>query len=291
MHKHTLWYTRKNGDIKGPFPPKVISQHLVLGRLKLTDEVSVDRLVWHPISEITMLIPDVLRIDLSNETNQQMLEVAKRNADERLISQPYDGERRSKESLGSTRPGYQTVDEVLEERNPPANKFKMIVFVVLFVGLLISVVVFQNPGPDKPAMDCAAAPGPGVNWSNCQLLGVKLDGLDMHAAIIRNANLSGSSLRKINLEGSDLAYSNLGLTNMGQAKLKGALLTGASFQGAYMRGADLRDADLRYVDFWGADLMGVSLSGAKLDHAVWIDRRVCAVGSVGECILDAPTEN
>jgi len=45
----------------------------------------------------------------------------------------------------------------------------------------------------------------------------------------------------------------------------------------------LRDADFGQANLQGANLTGVKLNGVKLGQAIWVDGRVCANGSVGEC--------
>ncbi len=278
---HKLWYTRKNGEVKGPFPTKVISQDLLLGRLTKTDEVSTDKILWRAIGEVKSLIPEVMTADLSNDINRQMLEAAKRNADERGMDKLHGVERRIHESEDEVKHRHQRSDTFSPE--PSKSNIAALMLIFAFVAVLVAVAVLHSPTSEEPGMDCTTEPAPGVNWSNCLLLGSLLDGTDLSSAKIRNANISGSSLKRVKLSNSDLAYTNFGVSNLLQADLSNAQLVGASFQGAYMRGANLTGSDLSYADFRGADLLGATFKDAKLDHAVWVDKRVCAVGSVGEC--------
>ncbi len=292
MPEYTLWFTRKNNQVKGPFPARVISQHLLLGRLHMDDEVSSDQKTWRRVGGISALVPAVMKADLSDPANQQLLEMARRNADERLFKNRHadDGhgvahERRSEEP-----------DEVVKHRAAKAAVFEqahqggertsskfVLVIVALFISALIGLAMLYSPPPDGPDMDCSAAPAPGVNWSNCQLQGMRLEGADLNGAYIRNANIAGSDLRGASLEGADLAYSNISLSHLQRANLRGVNMVGANLQGSKLNGANLSEADLSYVDFLAAELSGANLQGARLDHAVWVDKRVCAVGSVGEC--------
>ena len=67
--------------------------------------------------------------------------------------------------------------------------------------------------------------------------------------------------------------------------LSGASLVGANLARADLAYADLRGADLSYSDLSGAVIGGALLTAARLDHAVWVDGRVCRPGSRGSCVL------
>jgi len=45
----------------------------------------------------------------------------------------------------------------------------------------------------------------------------------------------------------------------------------------------LRESNLSNADLTGAKLKTAKLEGARLDHTIWLDGRVCAIGSVGKC--------
>ena len=73
--KNTLWYLRDKGVVSGPFPNSIITNHLVLGRLCMQDEVSSDKHNWHRIIDFEELHPQ-----LDNNKNKEKL---KRRLDER----------------------------------------------------------------------------------------------------------------------------------------------------------------------------------------------------------------
>jgi hypothetical protein len=297
MQVYTLWYTRRNGEVRGPFPRAVIAQYLLLNRLRKEDEVSIDQKQWQPIAAVEELVPSVMRADLTDSSVQRTLELARRGADERLAidrRQQGDGEHDGLRS-GIERRAAEP-DEVLEHRKAktemlvagrtaqPTNTLLAVVIVLVIAGILVALALNYSPQPSAPDVDCAAAPAAGVNWSNCSLQGGRFDQATLQQALIRNADLSSSSLFSADLQGADLAFSNLSLANLANANLHGALLTGTKLNSSDLSGADLSGADLAYADLSGANLSGANLAGAKLDQAVWIDKTICARGSVGQCL-------
>ena len=78
-----MWYLRKNGEVKGPYPAGLISRYILLGRINDGDEVSGDGEEWLVIRDIPELIPDVMKGDASDPLVQERLQAARRWADER----------------------------------------------------------------------------------------------------------------------------------------------------------------------------------------------------------------
>lgn len=303
MQAYTLWYTRKNGEVRGPFPRAVIAQYLLLKRLIMADEVSIDQKEWLPIDVVEELVPAVMRGDLTgpdSDDNQAQLELARRNADERLAidrrkqsdTSAYagmrHGERRATEPDAVLEHRKLKTEMFVEARKTlPTNTILAVVIVLVIAGALLMLALNYTPPPSEPAPDCAAAPAPGVNWSNCALQGARFDHSNLQQALIRNADLSGSNLWSANLQGADLAFTNLSLANLQNANLQNTQLMGTKLNSSDLTGADLRGADLSYADLSGANLADVSLDGAKLDQTVWIDKNICARGSVGQCLAGA----
>jgi len=115
---------------------------------------------------------------------------------------------------------------------------------------------------------------PGVDWHESSMAQIRLDG-----ANLRGANLSRSILQLANLKGA-----NLMLINLEGAHLHAANLQNANLMMANLAGASLLDADLRGANLRGANLSKAILIQARFDGATWTDGRVCAAGSVGECL-------
>ena len=297
MQAYTLWYTRKDGEIRGPFPRAVIAQYLLLSRLRKEDEVSVDQKHWQPIYTIDELIPAVMKADLTDPNNEKRLKLAKRGADERLaLDRRKEGDGAESEELrNSERRGPEAEDElehrkikteiIVEARKAqPTNTVLAVVIVLAIAGILLALALNYKPQPSEPDADCAAAPVAGVNWNNCNLQGGSFDRSNLQQALARSADLTGGSFLSANLQGADFAFANLSLTNMQHANLHNARLLGVKLNSADLTGADLSGADLSYADLSSANLTGANLEGANLNQAVWIDKTICARGSVGSCL-------
>jgi hypothetical protein len=46
MENYQVWFLRRDGELIGSFPDALLAQHIVLGRVRETDEVSVDAHYW-----------------------------------------------------------------------------------------------------------------------------------------------------------------------------------------------------------------------------------------------------
>lgn len=113
---------------------------------------------------------------------------------------------------------------------------------------------------------------PRINLNHADLSGV-----DLHGAILVDADLSGANLSHADLSGVDLHGAFLSDADLRDADLRdadlcgadlcGADLCGAGLHGAYLRGADLCDADLCGANLSGADLRIANLRNANLHNA------------------------
>ncbi len=292
-----LWFVRRNGDVRGPFPTTAISQFLLVGRLHKFDEVSEDQQVWQAIDDIEELVSEVMKADLTDPVKRSNLEASKHGADERSgeerrheddpeHQEQREGERRIVDSVDKHTERQARMSQRLAEAEQKAKRQNTIMTVVLVVvcAVILGLMIFSDPDEAIPDIDCTTAPASGVNWSNCDLQGADLSAVDLSKSHIRNANLSSAVFFRANLQGVDLAYSNLGLSNLRLADMRGASLVGSNFRNSDMRGADLAGADLSYANLEGAQMVGVNLEGARLDKTIWIDGERCADGSVGGCI-------
>ncbi|MDH4133807.1 MAG: DUF4339 domain-containing protein, partial [Gammaproteobacteria bacterium] len=77
---HRLWYVRRAGEERGPFPKAQIEREVLLGRIHADDDLSHDRIVWRPLAEIEELQPET-PADTKNARQRQRL--ARLHADER----------------------------------------------------------------------------------------------------------------------------------------------------------------------------------------------------------------
>jgi len=85
------WYTRRSGIVRGPFSAEYITRYILLGRIRLDDELSQDRISWSRANRFGEFLSPELA-NLSSWEDYQQLVVARMQADERR------GERRCRET-------------------------------------------------------------------------------------------------------------------------------------------------------------------------------------------------
>ena len=292
----TLWYVRRNRQVKGPFPSPQISRFVAVGRIRETDELSSDQRTWLPLSRLPELIPEAIRDGAGEDT----LKSLRRREDERgqddrrgqqtptspgAANERTERDRRAPEDA-ETLTLREAKTRLLQERRNRRDDYLprwlgTAVVLLLVLGLALLLVPAQDE--DEPA--CDAEPGPSVNWSNCRLENLSVTRQDLSGARISNAKLRQANLFGSKLVGADLAYRDLVKANLSYADLSGASLKGTSLMGADLAYANLSGADLSFADLSQAVLGGAVLSGAQLGNAVWLDGQICIPGSVGQCLL------
>lgn len=294
--KSNLWYTRRNGQVRGPYPAGQVTRYILLGRILTDDELSQDQQEWVPVADCEALIPEEMK-HLETEEDMERLFAARLREDERSgedrratqrMVPPEGVNRRSKERrrpedpqwIAFRRKRLLAIDET--ERSAPSfirNTYWLVIFIIL--GL---VVFIMSPDQTVTTSDCVANAEPGVVWNNCKRPGLQAERADLTGAQARNMDLTGAQLGGTIWMQADLAYSLLNLADLRRASLQQANLKGAGLKKADLRSADLSGADLSYADLRGANIAGARFDGARLDHALWIDGRECGVGSVGKCL-------
>lgn len=291
-----LWYTRRDGEVRGPFPLAVIQNHILLGRIHDQDELSSDGMHWRALEQHPELIPEVMR-HVETPEAREALRLARLRADERRghdrrsEAAPGPGERREAERR---RP--ETVETVqhrlLAEELTEARRFEglqrlgplPVLGIVLGALVLIGLFFWLAPAPSEQAVvDCRAPAAAGVNWRYCNKAGADLAGADLRGADLSNTVLVGVDLRGARLAGADLRYADLSAARLAGADLAGADLTGAVATGADLSTADLNQANLSFANLSQAGLAGAHLAGARLHRAIWVDGRVCGSDVVGDC--------
>ncbi len=317
MKRRLLLYTRHDNIIRGPFPSKQVTRHILLGRLKLIDEVSTDQVNWRALSEFPDLIPEELKGSLDSPEAEERLLLARYREDERLAGDRREheragtedkkrsGDRRSLESTDVRK--HREVKTKIFKEGKQQEKTKSIGILVVIADFIVFVGYFVKSTPVKVQLvkQCNLVPGPNVNWSDCQMEGSVFDEANLRNARMRNVNLTGSSIKNTNLSHSDLAYGNYSLvnfkySNLSDSNLLGSVLRNADLsntnmlnanlsfavlQGANLAYANFQNAVLSNADLSGANITGINLSGAKLANTIWVDQRVCSIDSVGECLF------
>lgn len=283
-----LWYTRRGDVVRGPFPAGLVRRYVILGRVRMSDELSQDRIHWARLEDLPALIPDFVRSADEDPEARQRLTAARRWEDERtprpgnstLSDQP---DRRGPESADG-RPRLHPVDDRDRQRARERRLRLLIAAVILGSVMLALAVILGSPSPDDVrTADCDLPPMPQVNWENCAMEGRLLAGADLQSARMTSMSLTRANLSSARLAGADLAFSNLSVADLHFADLRAARLQGANLRASNLSGARLENADLSYADLRNADLAGAQLDGARFDNAIWIDGSDCLPGSVGAC--------
>jgi hypothetical protein len=283
LSERQLWYVRRAGEVSGPFPNRVVANHVLLGRLDPSDEVSMDQLEWQSLMTVRTLLPvELLELQTTNDPErkrwlEERLKAAHRWADERTHL-----DRRLQENAagprGEERRKISVSSDVLAlphfhpelERWPSRRRYLGAMVVVSTLVLLVTLgLVFYPPvNPFKVGVvpelpQCQHDAAPRVNWSGC----------DKQEILLRGADLSGSNL----------TYANFSRADLSGSRFRQAKLAGANFNQANLNDADLDGANLSHSDLRGATLVSASLRDAVLDRAIWQDGRECAMGSRGRC--------
>lgn len=295
-----LWYTRRAGHVRGPFPQRQITHCILLGRIGDDDELSTDRETWLPLQQLPQLIPEVMK-NIATDEDRQRLQAARLRADERRGGDRRLGSERMQADTGERRRASDRRDaedagmlrhrelrrNVLDEGRAAAGVpcGRQCRYLLLSLAVLATVLFVFTPDDTPASADCAASPAPQVNWNNCRMSGLVAEQADLRGARARNMDLTSARLVGARLAGADLAYTLLHMADLRYSDLGGAQLTGAGMRAADLRGARLVGVDLAYADLREARLEGADLSRARLGSALWIDGRICAPASVGQCLV------
>lgn len=300
--KQLLWYTRRDGVVRGPYPGRQISRYILLGRIRGDDELRPENGRWASLEHYPALVPEVMKLPDTPE-NRERLRQARLHEDERT-----PGDRR--ERAGPVPPDVQDRRSGRERRRPEPDevlrhrelKYRIVhqarrrrhlylyplwVAGLVLAGFLLSLLL-ETFEPEEADQDCSAAPRPGVNWNHCDLTGARLQAADLVGAHLDSAQLKLAQLAGARLTGAEMPYAQLDMADLTGADLSHARLTGATLRGARLRGTRFVGADLSWANLTGADLEDTRLEDAILDQAIWIDGRVCARASRGVCRLTPP---
>ena len=77
------WFARRDGTIRGPFTDEYIARCILLGRIRLNDELSQDQVKWQAVTNFPELFPDELS-GLCNWEDYRQLAMARIRVDERI---------------------------------------------------------------------------------------------------------------------------------------------------------------------------------------------------------------
>lgn len=76
------WYTRRDGVVRGPFAAEQVTRYILLGRIRLDDELSSDRMTWRQTRSLATLLPAEM-LNVQGWQDYQQLVEARLRVDER----------------------------------------------------------------------------------------------------------------------------------------------------------------------------------------------------------------
>ena len=129
-----------------------------------------------------------------------------------------------------------------------------------------------------------------ADLSGLSLRGGLLDHADLRGARLVGADLTGCRLQEANLAGAQLIRAALNDVRLGGGRLTGALLCTASLRRAVLVRCDLTAANLAGADFEAANLSHARLAVAVLDHTKLVDAELDGVIGLDEVIHEGPSE-
>lgn len=284
--KNTLWYVREKGEITGPFPSRVVTDNLTLGRLTMDDEACLDQSTWLAIRDITVLHPEQ-EVDVRTK-----ITLDERNGFYRRQSTEDDSEykqlrlkdRRAPEAADTIRRRQFHTLLMQKFREQQSPILWPLIAVALLLISVVTTAIFSPTLLPISQVDCNAPADIAVNWNNCLKPNVQLASTKMNNAQLRSARLTNSNLISATLTSADLAYADLSFSALNYSQLQNANLVGANLEQADLSNADLSNADLSYANLLNANLEGAILDNVSFDHAIWPNGDMCNVQSIGRCI-------
>ncbi|MBF0323794.1 MAG: pentapeptide repeat-containing protein [Alphaproteobacteria bacterium] len=124
------------------------------------------------------------------------------------------------------------------------------------------------------------------NWGN--LYRAKAKGLDLRdaaflSAILDEGDFEGANFEQALMQLTYMRGGNFKNANFTRAHMHATKMQGANLEGAILDHTNLTSSNMEGANLKGASLKNAMLMNAKLSGATWIDGRVCAAGSIGEC--------
>jgi len=170
-----------------------------------------------------------------------------------------------------------------------SHKLKYAFLMAVFgLGLSTSVHAWTEDVDPKHDINSRCKFEPEAQCTDAIRIGAQIEGVDMSYSSMPKMRLDGANMKRINLEGANMEIINLKgadltLANLSFSQLHAANLQNANLMLANMTKTLLVDADLRGANLQGANIQGAIFFQANLSNATWVDGRVCAEGSIGEC--------
>lgn len=265
MSMYRTWLINRGEQISGPFPEPYICEQILIGRIREDDMLSLDGHAWHSYRDIAEIVAEIGRLLDSGRISdnpawgEERVRATMRRIDERkrpdrramedvdVAGQPHVWQSRrqgSERRQSSETVEQHTYRQMLTDVDRWLRQHRLRNGWAIAVLLVFAVLV-------------------GLTLNHFQAVTPIYIGLKpaKHACNLAPA-------KDVDWHGCDKS---------------GYLLAGADLRNANLAGINFAGANLSYADFSGAEMSGAQLNGAILTGARWMDGRICATGSVGEC--------
>ncbi len=80
------WYVRRGSQILGPYGVEDLERYILLGRVRLSDQLSPDGYTWVRLSDRPDWLPAAMR-DMDTPEGRERFEAARRDVDERAVDE------------------------------------------------------------------------------------------------------------------------------------------------------------------------------------------------------------
>ncbi len=286
------WFTRHNGEVKGPFTLALLKSNWLLGRLNAQDEISEDQKQWRPIGNIVELELSHTSTPLPADPKQAKQYLDERDGyDRRQVTAATELQLQQRKQQRRAREPSELIvqrqlrSRLLEGYRQHHDRLLWPALITFFgvVGIFLTAIFYPTTIPVSDA-DCQTPPSAGVNWENCVFSPVDLQGANLQDSNLRNSVIRASLLLNVNLANADLMYADLSRSDFSYANLTNSKLKGADLRQTDLTYSDLSLADLAFADLRGAIIGSANLQGAILNQTIWIDGSICDKASVGNCV-------
>lgn len=101
-----VWYTRRDGKVRGPYSASHVTRYILLGRIRLTDELSDDSSSWRPLAECSECLPDALSAMAGPDDYQRLVMVRISVEERRSQRRQDDGNPQPPAGMSERRTGF-----------------------------------------------------------------------------------------------------------------------------------------------------------------------------------------
>jgi uncharacterized protein YjbI with pentapeptide repeats len=127
---------------------------------------------------------------------------------------------------------------------------------------VITLVLAITGGP--AVAGCNDPAGPGVDWSNCVMVALTMDGQDLSGAKLRGLLLTSSKITGSNFTGADFTEARIANTDFSGSDFTAAVFEGAHLTNVKLTATSFRNAKLKQVVATNINVTDADFEGAEV---------------------------